>query len=356
MTPAKTLPRLLTSALLIVLLLWIALRDPQSRPDEVRLLQRESLMMGTLVSLSLYLDDGQSRAQAEAALTGVEHRLQTFEQQWSAWGDGELGQINRTLVAGKSAVIPASLRPLFAEAARATLRSEGRFDVRVGALVKLWGFDDAMHYRQQPPIATDIERLRAALAVAAPLSADHIAAADIQLDFGAIAKGYAADLAIAQFKQAGFTNAIVNLGGNLRVSGQRGDRAWSIGIRHPRPDQHSRILASLHARGDEAVLTSGDYERYFEFEGRRYHHILDPRTGVPAQGLQSVTVVATEGAWADAASTALFVAGPQHWRETAASMGITQVLVVDAQGGVTVTKALAPRLQFAEGIQPQVVP
>lgn len=355
MTAPKILPRLLTSALLIVLLLWIALRDPQHTED-ARLLQRESLMMGTLVSLSVYLDENQSRAQAEAALTNVEHQLQQFDQQWSAWGDGELGQVNRRLIAGESATIPVSLKPLFAEAARANLVSEGRFDVRVGALVKLWGFDDAAHYRQQPPPAADIERLRAALAAAAPLSADNDSARNIELDFGAIAKGYAADLAIAQLKQAGFANAIVNLGGNLRVSGQRGDRAWSIGIRHPRPNEHARILASLRTHGDEAVITSGDYERYFEFEGHRYHHILDPKTGAPAQGLQSVTVVTAEGAWADAASTALFVAGPEHWRETATRMGITQVLVVDAQGGVTVTQALAPRLQFSEGIRPKVVP
>lgn len=355
-TPRKPLPRLLVSALLIGLLLWVALRHPGESPNDPQLLQRESLMMGTLVSITVFLDGQTPRAKAEAVVTGLEQLLRQFERRWSAWGDGELGQINRTLATGKPASIPNPLKFLFAEAARASLLSEGRFDVRVGALVRLWGFDDASHYLQKPPPPAAIAQLRKAVANAKTLNADRYQANGIQLDFGAIAKGYAADLAMALLKKESLHNAIVNLGGNLRVSGRRGDRDWNIGIRHPRPDQGVRILASLKTHSDEAVLTSGDYERYFEFEGHRYHHILDPGTGEPAQGLQSVTVVCPEGAWADAASTALFVAGPQHWRDTAARMGIDQVMVVDAQGRVTVTRALAPRLQFAEGIQPVVVP
>lgn len=338
------------------LLMWIALRQPIGLQDDPRLLQRESMMMGTLISLTVYLEDGMPRERGEIALTKLEQFLHQFDQQWSAWGEGELGQLNRALATGQATAIPGAMKPLFAQAVHAAASSNGRFDVRVGELVRLWGFDDEAHYRKQPPSPEDIERLRKALDAAAPLGAERYAAHDIQLDFGAIAKGHAADLAIAQLKRAGLNNAIVNLGGNLRVSGQHGDRTWSIGIQHPRPDQHMRILASLKTHGDEAVITSGDYERYTEFAGQRYHHILDPKTGSPARGLQSVTVIHPQGAWADAASTALFVAGPQHWRETAARMGITQALVVDAQGGVTVTQALAPRLEFSAGIQPVVLP
>lgn len=355
-TPRKLLPRLLISGLLIALLLWIALRHPGDAPGDSNLLQHETLMMGTLVSITIALDDHTPRDKAERVANTLEQLLRQFEQRWSAWGGGELGQINRALAAGQRARIPNPLQSLFAEATRASLLSEGRFDVRVGALVKLWGFDDAAHYLKQPPPQDEIARLRNAVARAQSLNADIYQASDVQLDFGAIAKGYAADLAIALLQKENIRNAIVNLGGNLRVSGRRGDRDWNIGIRHPRPDQGVRILASLKTHGDEAVLTSGDYERYFDFEGRRYHHILDPKTGAPAQGLQSVTVVYPEGAWADAASTALFVAGPQHWRDMAARMGIDQAMVVDAQGQVTVTQALAPRLQFAEGIHPVIVP
>lgn len=339
---AKNWRRLLTALCVGGVLLWIALRHPDTPQGDQHLLQRESLMMGTLVSITVYLDDAVPRDRAETALTQVEQFLRQFDEQWAAWGNGELGQLNHSLAAGRHVPIPSSLSPLFVQAARALQLSGGRFDVRIGALIRLWGFDDETHYLKQPPPRQAIEKI--------------LASDTLQYDFGAIAKGYAADLAIAQLKQAGISNAIVNLGGNLRVSGQHGARAWSIGIRHPRPDEHTRIVATLKTQADEAVITSGDYERYFEFHGQRYSHILNPKTGEPAQGLQSVTVVYPEGAWADAASTALFVAGPRHWRETAARMGITQVLVVDAQGAVTVTQALAPRLEFAKDIKPVVVP
>ena len=337
----KFLPRLLISGVLIGLL-WIALRQPDDSAKDPQLLQRESLMMGTLVSITVFLDDHTSREKAETVVSTLEQLLRQFDQRWSAWGNGDLGEINRQLIQHHPAKIPPALEPLFAQAQRANALSEGRFDVRVGALVKLWGFDDTSHYLTQPPSQQEIEKI--------------LTSKTLQYDFGAIAKGYAADLAIALLKKEGLSNAIVNLGGNLRVSGHHGERDWNIGIRHPRPDLGVRILASLKTHGDEAVMTSGDYERYFEYQGRRYHHILDPKTGEPAPGLQSVTVVYPEGAWADAASTALFVAGPQHWHDVAARMGITQAMVVDAQGQVTVTRALASRLQFAEGIQPVVVP
>ena len=338
----KFLPRLLVSGVLIGLLLWVALRQPDDSAKDAQLLQHESLMMGTLVSITVFLDDHTPREKAEAVVSTLEQLLRQFDQRWSAWSDGDLGAINHELIRQHPQNIPPALQALFTQAQRANLLSVGRFDVRIGALVKLWGFDDASHYLTHPPSKLEIEKI--------------LASKTLQYDFGAIAKGYAADLANALLKKEGLVNAIVNLGGNLRVSGQRGERDWNIGIRHPRPDQGTRILASLKTHGDEAVMTSGDYERYFEYQGRRYHHILDPKTGEPAQGLQSVTVVFPEGAWADAASTALFVAGPQNWRDVAARMGISQAMVVDAQGQVTVTQALASRLQFAEGIRPVVVP
>jgi FAD:protein FMN transferase len=104
------------------------------------------------------------------------------------------------------------------------------------------------------------------------------------------------------------------------------------------------------------VITSGDYERWFEHGGRRYHHLLDPRSGVPASGLQAVTVVAASGALADAASTALFIAGPDAWREAARSMGVDRVFVVDGDGRVRVTAALAGRMRFADGVEVEQIP
>ncbi|SFF54815.1 thiamine biosynthesis lipoprotein [Fontimonas thermophila] len=350
------LRRLILGLGLALLFAWLALRP---RPDnDDRLVVREWLAMGTLVSVSLYLDEGQSRAAAESALTGLEGLLADYERRWRAWGDGELAALNARL-AQERVSIPATMQPLFARAAELSSASAGRFDVRIGRLVELWGFHDETQFRSTPPDPVALNQAVAALAKAPPLPPDGHAygpAPGVWLDFGAIAKGDAVDRAIDHLRSEGYANAIVNAGGNLRTCGRRGNRAWRIGIRHPRPDDRHRLLATLESTGDEAIITSGDYERYFEFDGHRYHHLLDPHSGQPAQGLQAVTVVTQNGALADAASTALFVAGPQHWREVARALGIDQAFVVTAEGDVEITAALAPRVTFIDGLHIKTVP
>ena len=172
----------------------------------------------------------------------------------------------------------------------------------------------------------------------------------LQLDLGAFAKGVAVDRAIAALRAAGIDNAIVNAGGDLRAIGAR-ERPWRIGIRHPRAPG---VLASIETRGDESIFTSGDYERYFEAEGTRYHHIIDPRSGYPARGTASLTVIHTEAATADAAATALFVAG-DAWPRTAADMGINRVMRVRADGTVEMTPAMAGRIRFETETEPAVM-
>ena len=134
-------------------------------------------------------------------------------------------------------------------------------------------------------------------------------------------------------------------GGDLRAIGRRGPRAWRIGIRAPRD---TRILAAIETGGDDAVFTSGDYERYFDYQGRRYHHILDPRDGYPTQGLASVTVLHANAGLADAAATALLVAGPEAWPAMARALGVEAVMVVNADGTPEVTAAMQPRAWFVD--------
>ncbi|MEW6166811.1 MAG: FAD:protein FMN transferase [Pseudomonadota bacterium] len=351
------LRRLLLGIGLAGLFAWLALR-PQPGTD-ARLVEREFLALGTLVSLSLYLDENQERAVAEAALRDVEAFLRAYERRWRAWGDGELAQLNGRLAQGEAVPIPPAMTRLFARAAALSAASGGRFDVRLGRLVELWGFHDATHFRSAPPEPQAIRGIVDALAAAPPLvpgAGRYGPAPQVWLDFGAIAKGDATDLAVERLRAAGFANGIVNLGGNLRTAGRRGERRWRIGIRHPRPDTGRQLLATIETGDDEAVITSGDYERYFEHGGRRYHHLLDPHTGYPASGLQTVTVIASEGALADAASTALFVAGADAWRDTARALGIDQAFVVDRDGRVQITEALAQRVHFADGVRAETVP
>ncbi|HET9679933.1 MAG TPA: FAD:protein FMN transferase, partial [Gammaproteobacteria bacterium] len=170
----------------------------------------------------------------------------------------------------------------------------------------------------------------------------------VRLDFGAYAKGVAVKRAIAILRNYGIENAIANAGGDLQAIGhyQTGNesRPWRIGIRHPR--KHDQVLASITLKPGEAVFTSGDYERYYEYHGKRYHHILDPATGYPARGVRSVTVIHTNPALADAASTALFVAGVDDWQNVAHAMGLRYVMLVDSQGVAHLTAPMHKRLQF----------
>jgi thiamine biosynthesis lipoprotein len=167
----------------------------------------------------------------------------------------------------------------------------------------------------------------------------------VQLDFGAIAKGYAVDLAIDKLRQLGVHNAIVNAGGNLKAMGKKGNRPWSIGIRHP---SGQGVLARVEVSGEESVITSGCYERFREYQGVRYCHIIDPRNGKPVTSLASVTVIACSGSLADAATTALMVAGKQEWQPVANQMGVKLVMVVDDKGEVSMTPAMKERVVLME--------
>lgn len=340
--------RLASGLVMVAIFVWLAQRQPD---DDARVLSRDSLALGTLVTFTLHLGPEQSETEARATLDAVAEDLARFETRWSVLGEGALAQINATLAAGEAAVIPEPLRPLLQRAETLRQQSGGRFDPRIGALVQRWQFHDQTRYLERPPAAEALAADVAALAAAPGLRVDqpYGPAPGVQLDTGAIAKGAAAERIADQLVAAGYRDFIVNLGGNVLAMGQRGERAWRIGIRHPRPPAGSqRMLALLPTAGREAVITSGDYERYFEFEGQRYHHLLDPRSGQPARGLQSVTVVGADAALGDAASTALFVAGAD-WPGVARDLGLDQVLVVLADGRLQATARLADRLMLPEG-------
>ena len=164
---------------------------------------------------------------------------------------------------------------------------------------------------------------------------------DVQLNFGAYAKGYAIDLSIQHLKNMGIKNAIINTGGDLKAIGKHGDRHWRIAIQHPR---QQNIIATIETHGEESVFTSGDYERYYMYKGKRYHHILDPRTGYPADQSQSVTVIHHNSGLADAAATALFIAGSEQWLEIAQKLKLKQVMLIDKLGKIYVTPEMKKRL------------
>jgi thiamine biosynthesis lipoprotein len=158
------------------------------------------------------------------------------------------------------------------------------------------------------------------------------------VDLGAIAKGYAIDRALAVLRSFGITSAAINAGGDIGLLGSKQDRPWRIGVQHPR--QPGEVLVTIEAR-DRAVVTSGDYERFFERDGRRYHHLFDPHSGYPADRCQSVTVLAPNAMLADALATALFVLGPEAGLALLHDYPGVDALIVAADGRWHTTPALA---------------
>jgi len=174
----------------------------------------------------------------------------------------------------------------------------------------------------------------------------------VQLDFGGYAKGYALDRAAELLRGDGIADALVNAGGNAMALGRHGARAWRVGLDAPRGEG---LLATLELNDGEAVGTSGDYRRYYEIDGKRYSHIIDPRSGHPVAGVESVTVLVAAGAGAgalsDAASKPIFIEGVRGWKEAAARMGVKGALLVDSDGNVHVTPEMKVRLRFAAGVR-----
>lgn len=241
---------------------------------------------------------------------------------------------------------------LLADVQAAAARGDDLFNPAAGALVEAWGFhaDEFVPRRPEPA-------QREALVAAKPRMADLVITPRpdggatvssrnpaVQLDLGGYGKGYALDRAVAILRARGVCCALVNIGGNVMALGSKAGTPWRIGIQHPRKPE---ALATVELHDGEAIGTSGDYQRYFELDGERLCHLIDPRSGEPVRHTQSLTVLMPAGphagARSDADSKPLFIVGREGWRGLAERMGITMALRVDADGSVDMTPAMAQR-------------
>ncbi|MBL8351369.1 MAG: FAD:protein FMN transferase [Burkholderiaceae bacterium] len=272
--------------------------------------------------------------------------LSAIHRQWNAWKPGELYELNRAFRAGRDAAASPALRAVIRQAAVLEQASRGLFNPGIGGLVGTWGFHADVLADGQRPSAASLARWQRAAPSLSQIEerGGRLRSRNpgLQLDLGAYAKGVAIDAALDRLQRQGVQQALLNLGGNLAAMGRPGDRPWRVGVRDP---HGSGLLTTLTVDGREAVVTSGSYERYRWLDGERCCHILDPQTGAPAPAFVSVTVVHRSAALADAAATALLVAGPARWRSVAERLGVNQVLVVDRHGRTDVTDTLRPRLQ-----------
>lgn len=332
-----------TKAIILILLAGIGL-IPTGCGQREEVITTQFLAFGTLVDLSIA---GVPRERAEAATAAIEKDFAWMHKSWHAWDPGPLGLVNRLISEGKTFATPPSVLELIRQGTKLSMESEHLFNPAIGKLIAAWGFhsnDPAGHRPPQPEEVAELLRQNPRMT---DLVLDgvnlHSTNPNVELDFGAFGKGFGIDLAIEHLRQLGIKNAVLNAGGDLRAIGSPPGRPWKIAIRHP---SGSGVLAGLEVSGDESVFTSGDYERNFNWKGKRYHHIIDPRTGYPATGTKSVTVIHSDAITADAAATALFVAGPDNWYNIAKKMGIKYVLLVDSEDKVHINPEMKERVTF----------
>jgi len=313
--------------MLVVTSLLLACQKPAVDSRETR------FMMGTLVSFTV---THPNEALANKAIRKAAEEMQRVENMFTIYGDNpnEIKTFNQ--LAPNTAIKLTPEVAFLLEVATAIERdSLGNFNPSLARLNKLWGFSQEKVSRQ-PPLQGAIQDLLQGTKECLKRQGQQWlrTSANCQIDLGAIAKGYAIDQGIRVLRQYGVQNAMINAGGDIRLIGKHGQQNWHIGIRHPR--HKGEILATLSLHGDVSVVTSGDYERYFMYQGQRYHHILNPETGQVSQNSQSTTVIASNATLADAWSTALFVMGKEGIK--LAEKHDFQALIIDSKGQRYMTK------------------
>ncbi|GIK35313.1 MAG: hypothetical protein AMXMBFR45_04180 [Gammaproteobacteria bacterium] len=310
---------------------------------EPPVVERVMPVFGTLVRVEIA---GGNPAAAHAALDQLEALYRRIDVDWRAFGPGELGRVNARLAAGQAATLSPELARMVARSLEIRERSGGLFDPRVGPLLHLWGFDDLAH-RTPATIPDDasIDTLRATALGAAELRLDGLqlsTTAAVTLDLASVAKGSALVAGAAALRTAGIRDALIVAGGDVLALGSRGQRPWRVGVRDP---LGPGLLGHVDLADGEAAVSSGTYERHFDAGGRRFHHIIDPRSGRPAQGAAGSTVIGRDPELANAAATTLLVGGPESFDDLTRRLGLSCALLVATDGRRLLTPCMQQRLR-----------
>jgi thiamine biosynthesis lipoprotein len=326
--------------LMVVLLVGLVVRV--ARPPGEKRLTRTEFLMDTIVNSVAFSRD---RSAGEKALGLVYLEMARLEVLLDRYRDSsDVSKINRS--AGEAPVsVTGETLDVIIRALQVGTQTGGAFDITVAPVLSLWGFGTA---EENVPAAEELAKaLR--LVDFRGVRLDEAAGTVFletrgsQIDLGGIAKGYIVDRAAEFLLEQGITSAYLDAGGDIRVIGEKPDGSpWRIGVRHPR--ERREIIAIVELR-DQAIVTSGDYERFFIADGTRYHHIIDPATGYPAQGLVSVTVVAPDALTADALSTAGFVLGLERAMALFESMADVEAIIVSEEGEVHITSGLQGQVE-----------
>jgi len=300
---------------------------------------RETMfLMGTLVEIAAYPDTREVRDAVALAFRRME-KVESLADQWEE--DSPFARLRR----GEGSDLSPEMLQVLEVALKVARMSSGVFDPTMGELVDLWGFERGSH---RVPGSDRISEAMASMGyerLSMSGGGVKVNGQPVWLELGGVAKGYAVDEAVRVLKKSGVRAGIVNAGGDLRAFGKKpGGKPWRIGVQDP--DDPQGMVGVLTVE-DAAVATSGDYERYFEVDGVRYHHILDPATGRPSRsGVRGVTVVAPDCVLADALATAVFVLQQDQGRELLGRQNDVEGAWVLEDGRILTTPGIGTVIEF----------
>lgn len=323
---------------------------PAASPEpERRVITFERSCMGTRCTLSAFHHD---QALVERAVDAAVREIERLDALLTTWQpSSEVSRINALAGSGEAVSVSAETFEVLDRSLWIARETNGAFDITVGAFKGLWKFDED-NDGTLPKRAEVLARLPLVdyrgIVLDAERRTARLARAGQSITLGGIAKGLIVDRAVAKMREAGLADFLVQAGGDLYAAGKHGDRPWRVGIQDPRASagagRGTETSFAMLSLGDAAFNTSGDYERFVLKDGRRYHHILDPRTGYPVTHTRSVTVLAPTSFLADTLDTAVFVLGAEKGMKLIESQPGVEAVIVDAQNRVHVSRGLEARL------------
>jgi thiamine biosynthesis lipoprotein len=311
-----------------------------------RMFRKSSLIMDTSVTITAVSD---SRGKAEDAIDHAFDEIRRIEKLLSFWsGESEIAAIN--VNAGqKSVEVSAMTLDIIEKSIHISDKTGGAFDATIGPVIRLWDFKT----KTRPDRDTVKKTLGLInyrlMEINREESTAFLRGQGMSFDTGGIAKGFAADAAVEALKHKGIEAALVSIAGDIKAYGLKPGKngamtPWRVGIRDPRPEGGKELIATIDLT-DEAVSTSGDYERFFMEDGVRYHHLLDPGTGYPAVGCSSVTVIAKDAVYTDGFSTGIFVLGPKKGLKALEMAGIDGI-IISSDGRRYVSEGMKSRVRW----------
>ncbi len=309
----------------------------------------QSYVFGTLIDISVY---GENELAAQDIATTILREFQSLHNRLHAWKPSELSAVNRNIAQGISLRIKPDIALMIAQARQYSIQSGGLFNPAIGHLINRWGFQRDTFY----PVDTTTKEV-ATLVLTHPQMTDIVIEDNqlsssnpaVKLDLGGYAKGYALDIGLKKLIESGVKHALINIGGNVIALGQHGHVPWRVGIQHPRKPC---AIAALNLDSGWAIGTSGDYQRYFMRDGIRYSHLIDPRSGFPALGTQSVTVLIppqpNAGVLSDVASKPIFISDVDNKAQVATAMGVDHLMIIQENGDILVTPHMLKRIEWLD--------